>query len=99
MSTDSLVGEHAARRGRPPGTSARALEVIATTPAARLLEGYRGGAPGDVQALARAMVGLGLLARDLSDVVAEADINPLMVLPAGRGVVALDGLIVLQPPS
>jgi TetR/AcrR family transcriptional regulator, regulator of mycofactocin system len=29
VSTDSLVGEHAARRGRPPGTSARALEVIA----------------------------------------------------------------------
>jgi acetyltransferase len=76
-----------------------ARTTIAKTRAATLLHGYRGGAPGDVPALARAMIGLATLARELGDVIAEVDINPIIVMPEGRGAIALDGLVVLQPPN
>jgi hypothetical protein len=32
----------------------------------------------------------------LGERLAEAEINPLFVLPAGRGVLAVDGLVVLR---
>jgi hypothetical protein len=75
----------------------RALAAIAGTRMARLLEGYRGGRGGDVNALADAMVSLGRLALDLGDVVEAVDVNPLLVMETG--VCALDGLVVLQPPA
>ncbi|HEX2725395.1 MAG TPA: acetate--CoA ligase family protein, partial [Beijerinckiaceae bacterium] len=75
----------------------RALAAIAGTRMARLLEGYRGGRGGDVDALADAMVSLGRLALDLGDVVEAVDVNPLLVMETG--VCALDGLVVLQPPA
>lgn len=56
------------------------------------LRGYRGGTPGDVDALARAIVGLSALAVHEPDVV-EAEINPLVVRAAGEGVLALDALV------
>ena len=78
---------------------ASARAVIETTRAATLLKGYRGGGARDIDALARAMVGLANLSRELGDVIAEVDINPIVVMPQGRGAIALDGLVVLQPPA
>jgi acetyltransferase len=58
----------------------------------RLLDGYRGGAPADVDALAATAVAVGRLLADLPEI-AEIDINPLLVGPAGQGCLALDALV------
>ena len=55
------------------------------------LAGYRGKPAGDLDALARAIVALSQLADDAA--IAEAEINPLMVRPAGEGVIAVDALV------
>ena len=57
----------------------------------RMLTGYRGGAPADVDALVDATLRLSELFIGLD--VAELEINPLIVLPRGEGVVALDLLL------
>ena len=58
-----------------------------------VLDGARGKPKADITALVDAIVRLSALAIDLRDAVAEIDINPLFVLPAGKGVVAGDALI------
>ncbi len=58
----------------------------------RLLDGYRGGPPVDVDALAETAVAVGRLLADLPEI-AEIDINPLLVGPAGQGCLALDALV------
>ncbi|MBV9581915.1 MAG: acetate--CoA ligase family protein, partial [Chloroflexi bacterium] len=60
-----------------------------------LLEGFRGQAPGDVEALVEAIERFGQMAVALGATLLEAEINPLFVLPRGQGVVAADGLVVL----
>ena len=67
--------------------------MIRETRGAKLLEGFRGRPPADVDALADALVRLSQLAVDLGDVVRALDINPLMVLPRGQGVRAVDALV------
>ncbi len=79
-----------------PVSRAEALEMIAETRAAPLLRGYRGRPPADADALADAICRVSHLAADLQDMVAAVDINPLMVLPAGQGVLAADALVVLR---
>jgi acyl-CoA synthetase (NDP forming) len=73
-----------------------AQEMIAEIKAARLLTGYRGSAPLAVDALAQVLSRASLLAADHADRIAEIDINPLFVRPAGQGVVAADALVVLK---
>jgi len=68
-----------------------AREMIAELRGLTVLGGYRGKPAGDLDALARATVALSRLADDAS--VAEAEINPLIVRPAGQGVVAVDALV------
>lgn len=45
------------------------------------------------------MGALGAMARELGSVLHSVDVNPLLVLDEGQGVVALDGLVVLNPPD
>jgi succinyl-CoA synthetase beta subunit len=70
-----------------------AQAMIEEVRAIRTFAGYRGAPRGDLGALARAVVALSRLALD--DTVAEAEINPLMVMPEGQGVVAVDVLVKL----
>jgi acetyltransferase len=63
--------------------------------AAQLLTGLRGTLPSDRDALIDALVRVSLLAQTCPEV-SELDINPLMVLPEGRGVLAADIRLVLQ---
>lgn len=77
-----------------PVSEAQALEMLAETRAGALLSGFRGRPPGDAPAAARAIAALSRLAADLRDEIAEVEVNPLAVLEAGRGVSALDCLIV-----
>jgi acyl-CoA synthetase (NDP forming) len=74
-----------------PVDLAQAYEMIGEVRALAALAGYRGRPKGDLEALAHAIVALSRLADDAA--VAEAEINPLMVLPAGKGVVAVDALV------
>jgi acetyltransferase len=82
-----------------PITQDDALEMIAELRGAKLLEGYRGAPPADVDALARAMVNLSWLIIDHRDRIAEVDVNPLFVREKGQGVVAADALVVLKAQS
>ncbi len=77
----------------------QAAALIAATRAGRLLDGYRGNAPGDRSALIAAVVNLGRLARDLCDIIESVDINPFLVCRQDEGAFALDALVVLRPPG
>ena len=61
-----------------------------------LLDGYRGRPRADVNALVDAIVAFSQMAAQLGDHLAEAEINPVFVLPEGQGVRAADGVVVLQ---
>jgi len=77
----------------PPLGREQALEMIHETRCVRLLQGFRGKPPADIDALTDALVRLSQLAADLGDLIAALDINPLMVLPRGEGVRAVDALV------
>lgn len=75
-----------------PVNVAEAREMIGETRIARLLRGYRGSEPADVDALAAA---ISAISRWIPEQGAACDleVNPLRVLPQGQGVLALDALI------
>jgi len=79
-----------------PCTPLRARQLIGRTRAARLLEGYRGRPPADIDALVRSMVLLSEFAIRHADRVLEVEINPLVVLPQGQGAFAVDALIAVR---
>ena len=60
------------------------------------IRGYRAMPKGDCEALASAIVAVSQLANERLAAVVEAEVNPLLVLPEGDGVVAVDGLVVCQ---
>jgi acyl-CoA synthetase (NDP forming) len=73
-----------------------AREMIGEIKGAALLNGYRGSAALDVDALADALARVSLLIADQAERITEIDVNPLFVRPAGQGVVAADALVVLK---
>ena len=77
-----------------PVTEGEATRMIEQVKGLSVICGYRGLPRGDTAALARAVSGFSQLAH-LEPRVAEAEINPLIVRAEGRGVVAVDGLLVL----
>lgn len=79
-----------------PFDVATAREMISEIKGAALLHGFRGQPALDVDALADTLSRLSLLAADHADRIAEIDVNPLFVRPAGQGVTAADALIVLN---
>jgi hypothetical protein len=81
---------------RCPITRSQARAMIAEVRGARLLGGFRGSPKADIEALADTLVRVSHLAMHLEGRLAELDINPLLVLPAGQGVKAVDALIVLR---
>jgi acetate---CoA ligase (ADP-forming) len=81
---------------RCPITRSEALAMIAEVKGARLLQGFRGRPAADLAALADTLVRVSHLAIHLEGHLTELDINPLMVLPSGQGVKALDALVVFR---
>jgi acetate---CoA ligase (ADP-forming) len=63
---------------------------------AQLLRGFRGRPAADLDALADTLVRVSYFATHLEGHLAELDINPLMVLPRGQGVKAVDALVLLR---
>jgi len=74
-----------------PVDVATAREMIAELKGIRALSGFRGQPPGDLDALAQAIVALSQLAADPT--IVEAEINPLIVRAQGEGVMAVDALV------
>jgi acetyl-CoA synthetase len=70
-----------------------ALQGLKTWP---LLKGYRGKAPGDVDALVDAVSAIAAYAQAHADSLLELDVNPILVLPQGQGVLAVDAMIHLS---
>jgi acyl-CoA synthetase (NDP forming) len=79
-----------------PITRSEALEMLSQVKGVRLLRGFRGRPAADISALADTLVRVSHLAVNLEGHLAELDINPLMALPEGRGVKAVDALAVFQ---
>jgi len=80
----------------PPVSRAKAHDLIARTRSAKVMQGYRGSPPLDIDAVADALIALGRLAVDGADVIESVDVNPFVALPQGDGGLALDALIVLR---
>ena len=81
-----------------PLRSLSARHMIESVKAFPLLQGVRGEKGGDLDALAETIERVSQLAVELPEV-AELDLNPLIVRPAGAGVVAVDARVVLAPTS
>ncbi|MCB2188891.1 MAG: acetate--CoA ligase family protein [Deltaproteobacteria bacterium] len=81
-----------------PVSQADAEEMIREIRTFHLLRGVRGEPPSDLPALAQVLLAVSSLAHDFPEV-AEADINPLFVLPRGQGAVAVDARISLSQPK
>lgn len=79
-----------------PITQPEAVDMINQVQGSRLLHGFRGAPPADLDALANALVRVSHLAVHLEGALSELDINPLMVLPAAQGIRAADALAVFQ---
>ena len=77
-----------------PITRVEALEMIHQVKGVKLLQGFRGAPEADIDALADTLVQVSHLAVNLEGQLSELDINPLMVLPKGKGVKAADALAV-----
>jgi len=77
---------------------AEAMIAEAST-TAKLLAGIRGQPPADVEALVRCLEALADYAWADRAAIAEIDLNPIKVLPRGRGCVVVDALIVPRTPD
>jgi acyl-CoA synthetase (NDP forming) len=71
------------------------IEALGRLRTAKLLTGFRGAPPVDVDAVSKAVLAIGALMRATPAIV-EIDVNPLMVHAKGQGVTALDALIVAE---
>jgi acetyltransferase len=78
----------------PPISPAEARRALEHLKGRRVFSGVRGASPADLEALADMAARLSWLAHDLCDEIAELDLNPVVVLPAGQGAFAVDALIV-----
>jgi len=70
-----------------------AEEMIGETRAAGILAGARGAPPSDVGALVKCLEAVARFAEHYGDRLSGCDLNPIKVLPEGKGCVVLDALI------
>jgi acetyltransferase len=72
--------------------------LLDSTWAGRRLSGYRSLPPADREQVRQALLRLGQLAADFPQL-SEIEVNPLRVLPAGQGVIALDARATRRMPD
>jgi len=72
-----------------PVSRQEAAEMVREIRAYPLLAGFRGEEPADEKAIVEAILSISRLSLDFPGIL-ELDINPVMVLPKGRGILAID---------
>lgn len=82
--------------GPAPLTMEEAREMIRKIRGYQILSAFRGRPATDLEAVALVLCQIGQLASTWRERIAELEINPLFVLPAGSGVVVGDALAVLR---
>lgn len=82
-----------------PATAETAAAMLDGQVSQALLAGARGKPPADQDALAAVIVAVSRLFADHADLVAEIEVNPVMVLAERQGAVAADALLVLRNPG
>ena len=65
-------------------------EMIASLRVKKLLDGFRGAGAADIDALVAAVVGLGQIYLDHRHILADLEVNPIIVGEQGKGVAAVD---------
>ncbi|MDT5077918.1 MAG: hypothetical protein QOJ80_2555 [Mycobacterium sp.] len=78
----------------PPVSHPRALRLLDGLRLRALLDGWRGGPPADVGALADVIVAFSQMAVEIGDVVDAVEANPVIASP--HGVVAVDALVLAR---
>jgi acyl-CoA synthetase (NDP forming) len=63
----------------------------------RLLTGYRGHPPADLEALEETLLRVSRLVEEIPEI-SELDLNPIFALPEGQGCLIVDARIRIQPP-
>ncbi|PWA10383.1 CoA-binding protein [Pueribacillus theae] len=87
---------------KAPLTRKDAIEMIKSIQGYKILEGIRGQKPSDIEALVSTLVHVSDFCWDHRNDLKELDINPLIVYEEGKGVLALDTLIIgkaLEPSN
>ncbi|GAH16211.1 unnamed protein product, partial [marine sediment metagenome] len=83
----------------PPIGREEARRAIDSTKGSKLLYGFRGKPEGDIEALIEVILKVGEIAADLAGRIDTLDINPLLILPKGKGVIAVDALVSIKRNS
>ncbi len=73
-----------------------ALQMLEELRGKKILKGFRGKPPADVDQLVEIMIRVARIAYDHQDRIKEMDLNPVMVLPKGKGAKTVDALVVLD---
>jgi acetyl-CoA synthetase len=79
-----------------PTTRDQVLQALGQLKCAPLFSGFRGAPPADLNAAADVILAVAGMVEDDPSSIIELDINPLMLLAEGQGVVAADALISLN---
>ncbi|NDA09131.1 MAG: hypothetical protein EBZ18_06950 [Alphaproteobacteria bacterium] len=80
-----------------PSPAEEIEKTITQLKAGALIRGWRGKAKGDLKAAVAAILSVQDIALDCQDKLEDLEINPLMIRPEGKGVVAVDVLIRVNP--
>jgi acyl-CoA synthetase (NDP forming) len=76
-----------------PVTREQVMETLESLKLAPLFHGFRGNPKCDLEAAADVVLAIASFVEDQPALVAELDVNPLMLLAEGRGAVVGDALI------
>jgi acetate---CoA ligase (ADP-forming) len=78
-----------------PITDLDAAEMVNSVKMSRLFEGYRGSPPSDVKALQNLLLRVSAMVEDVPEI-AELDLNPVNVMPEGKGYWVIDARILVK---
>jgi len=79
-----------------PTTREKVQQVLGQLKCAPLFSGFRGTPPADLNAAVDVILAVAEMVETASSSIIELDINPLILLAEGQGVVAADALIILN---
>ena len=82
-----------------PLSPADAEQMVKEIKGYPILMGVRGKKRSDIKGIVDVLLRISTLAKDWEGTISEIDINPLMVLDEGRGVRAVDAIVVLKQPE